>query len=278
MLELTWCQMLNPSPYISQYLYPLFRASSDEELVYHMTFGVIIYALIVLFLPMAAPYGRYRSTRFGFGLPAKLAWVVQECPAFLMPFFMVITTQRSNYHTVTNQICMGLFIIHYFQRSFVYALLVPSKNSVPFLPFVSAFFTCLLFGTLQGVYFVNFYKYDDSVWLKKPYFWIGCALYLYGMRLNVGSDSVLRKLRSCGNSDYKIPRGGMFEKVSCANYLGEVLEMWGYAISSCAPPAFAHALFTTCFLTRRALQHHQWYLKKFDDYPTDRKAIFPYLL
>ena len=51
--------------------------------------------------------------------------------------------------------------------------------------------------------------------------------------------------------------GGWFEKVSCANYLGEIVEMWGYAIASLAPPAIAHALFTTLFLTRRALHHHE---------------------
>ncbi|KAF2364287.1 Adenylate kinase 3/4 mitochondrial [Trinorchestia longiramus] len=254
---MNWRRLLSPNPYIKRYLYPLLRVSTEAELVQYMTFGVLIYAFIVLLMPMAAPYGRYRSNRYGFGVPARLAWCVQESPAFIVPLLMVITTRRSTYTAITNQICMGLFIIHYFQRSFVYSLLVQTKNKVPFMPCVSAFLTCLFFGILQSVYFVNFYKYDDSVWLRKPYFWIGCSLYLFGMKLNLSSDSALRKLRTSQSNDYKIPRGGMFEKVSCANYLGEVLEMWGYAISSCAPPAIAHALFTTCFLTRRALQHHQ---------------------
>ena len=51
--------------------------------------------------------------------------------------------------------------------------------------------------------------------------------------------------------------GGMFEYVSCANYLGEIIEMWGYALASLSPPAIAHAIFTTMFLSKRAYHHHQ---------------------
>ena len=50
--------------------------------------GVPIF-LILLFLP--AWYGRYTSNiHYYFGsLPAKVAWILQECPSFLIPFICI---------------------------------------------------------------------------------------------------------------------------------------------------------------------------------------------
>eukprot|EP01069_Polyplicarium_translucidae_P006433 Polyplicarium_translucidae@DN2964_c0_g1_i5.p1 len=42
--------------------------------------------------------------------------------------------------------------------------------------------------------------------------------------------------------------------------------------------AFAFALFSLCFLGPRAVQHHDWYRRKFDAYPKDRKALVPFVL
>lgn len=70
----------------------------------------------------------------------------------------------------------------------------------------------------------------------------------------------------------------MFEYVSGANFFGEMLEWIGYALFAQSLPAFAFAFFTTCNIGPRALQHHQWYLEKFDDYPQERKALIPFIL
>jgi 3-oxo-5-alpha-steroid 4-dehydrogenase 1 len=44
--------------------------------------------------------------------------------------------------------------------------------------------------------------------------------------------SVLRNLRKPGDTGYYIPKGGMFEYVSGANFFGEILEWTGFAIAS----------------------------------------------
>lgn len=52
----------------------------------------------------------------------------------------------------------------------------------------------------------------------------GVALMLIGAYINYHSDEILRNLRKPGETGYKVPRGGMFEYVSGANFLGEIVE------------------------------------------------------
>jgi len=69
----------------------------------------------------------------------------------------------------------------------------------------------------------------------------------------------LRKLRKPCEKDYKIPRGGLFEYVSGANYLGEIVEWWGLAAASNFHlPVTCFALSTTMSIGTRAIAHHRW--------------------
>ena len=89
---------------------------------------------------------------------------------------------------------------------------------------------------------------------------------------------MLFNLRKNGSSEYAIPHGFLFEKVSCPNHFGEILEWTGYALMSYNVAALAFAVWTAANLVPRALAHHKWYLSYFSDYPKNRKAVFPGLL
>ena len=47
-------------------------------------------------------------------------------------------------------------------------------------------------------------------------FFSGFALFLYGMKINIGADSALRNLRRIGETTYKIPTG-QYLILSCKN-------------------------------------------------------------
>ena len=51
--------------------------------------------------------------------------------------------------------------------------------------------------------------------------------------------------------------GGMFEWVSCANFLGEIVEWTGFAVACWSLPAAVFALMTACNLAPRAIHHHR---------------------
>ncbi|XP_074432362.1 3-oxo-5-alpha-steroid 4-dehydrogenase 1 isoform X1 [Larus michahellis] len=146
----------------------------------------------------------------------------------------------------------------------------------PFFTFVLALLFCVYNGYLQGRSLSNYAKYPSG-WLKDPLFITGFIGWLVGMAINIHSDHILRNLRKPGETGYKIPRGGMFEYVSGANFFGEILEWFGFALACCTIESLAFALCTLFILGSRAKQHHQWYLEKFEDYPKCRKIVIPFV-
>lgn len=67
---------------------------------------------------MRAKYGRYNEQNKG--LKANLAWLLQESPAFLIPFFLAIYRRIYLFDIIgninTNFILVTFFMIHYFNR------------------------------------------------------------------------------------------------------------------------------------------------------------------
>jgi steroid 5-alpha reductase family enzyme len=120
-------------------------------------------------------------------------------------------------------------------------------------------------------------RYDAS-WLADPRFVIGAALFAVGLVVNLRADAALRRLRRPGETGYQIPRGGLYERISCPNYAGEMLEWSGWAVAAWSPAGLAFAVYTAANLVPRALDHHAWYRRTFPDYPPERKALVPYLL
>jgi steroid 5-alpha reductase family enzyme len=92
-------------------------------------------------------------------------------------------------------------------------------------------------------------------------------------------------------------QGGLFEYVSGANFLGEIIEWLGFALASDSLPGWAFAFYVVCNIGRcvvncktadvftrlsagpRALHHHKWYQQQFGkSYPAGRKALVPFVL
>ena len=51
--------------------------------------------------------------------------------------------------------------------------------------------------------------------------------------------------------------GGMFDYISGANFFGEMIEWWGFALACYSLPAVAFAMFTALNIGPRAYSHHR---------------------
>ncbi|XP_073787228.1 3-oxo-5-alpha-steroid 4-dehydrogenase 1 isoform X2 [Danio rerio] len=176
-----------------------------------------------------------------------------------------------------NQLLLLMFVCHYMQRSLIYPFLIRGGKSTPFISLVLAFVFCIYNGYLQGRYLSHYADYPAD-WVTHPCFIIGSCMWFLGWIINMHSDHILRNLRKPGETGYKIPRGGMFEYVSGANFFGEIVEWAGFALAGQSIHSAAFALFTLIVLSCRGMDHHKWYLAKFEDYPKSRKALIPFLL
>ncbi|XP_069463996.1 3-oxo-5-alpha-steroid 4-dehydrogenase 2 [Ambystoma mexicanum] len=221
-----------------------------------------------------ATYGKHVDARKGqtyFMVPAKFGWFLQELPSFLVPFLLVLYSPKPG--SAGCLLLLLTFCGHYFHRTFIYSTFTRGRPA-PLHIVVLAVIFCSYNGFLQGHCMVYNAVYPDG-WYKETRFLSGMLMFLIGMGINIHSDHILRNLRKPGEETYKIPQGGMFNYVSGANFFGEIVEWFGYAIATWTFPAFAFAFFTLCSIGPRAYHTHRFYLQKFTHYPKSRKALIP---
>ena len=163
----------------------------------------------------------------------KLSWIVQECPAFFIPLYLLVTSSKAV--APLNTLVLSLMIIHYFQRSFIYAFLIRSSKPVPISITFFAFLFCTWNGFQQGLSLTQVNHVPGD--FLSPNILVGVGLWLLGFFGNLHADHILRNLRKPGETGYKIPRGGLFEYVSAANYFAESMEWCGFAIAAWNLPA-----------------------------------------
>ncbi|EHB09382.1 3-oxo-5-alpha-steroid 4-dehydrogenase 1, partial [Heterocephalus glaber] len=238
-----------------------------------MLTGCVCFALL---LRLSSPYGRYASQWPGPRVPARVAWALQELPALAWPLLECTCASPQRLDRLPNRVLLAMYLVHYVHRSLIFPFLIRGGKPMPLVTCVLAFLFCTCNGYLQTRY-LSWYAVYAEDWVTQPCFLAGFALWLTGMLINIQSDHILRNLRKPEETGYKIPRGGLFEYITAANYLGEVVEWCGFALASCSLQSGAFALFTLTVLLPRAKQHHRWYLEKFEDYPKSRKILIPFL-
>jgi len=250
------------------------------ELELHRWLVLVMFVLAALsfvaLLFVTAPYGRHLRAGWGPSIPASLAWAAMESPAVLL--FAAVYAQGQHATDSVPVLLLTLWQFHYINRAFIYPLRLRGQGSrMPLSVAGMAFaFNCLnAYVNARWISHIGFYQ--DS-WINSPAFFIGVALFLVGWTINQQSDAILLRLRRQGEPGYKIPKGGLFQWVSCPNYLGEIIAWTGWAIASWSLAGLAFAVFTLANLAPRALANHRWYRDTFPDYPQDRRALVPRLI
>ncbi len=225
---------------------------------------------------VTAPYGRHLRSGWGPTLQSRAAWCVMESPAVLA--FAGVYALGRDRDALAPLVLLGLWQVHYLNRTVVYPFRMPATGRS--MPLSIAFMACgfNLFNAYLNARWISHFGTYDAHWLEGPRFVLGASLMGAGFVTNVWADAVLRRLRGPGDTGYKVPHGGLYDWVSCPNYLGEIAEWTGWAIAAWSPAGLLFALYTVANLAPRALAHHAWYKRSFPDYPPRRKALVPFVL
>ena len=235
-------------------------------------FGVLTFAYLII-SKIRTPYGRHSSKGWGFMINNTWAWFWMEFPALVvMPVLSLIGPNELNPFSI---LLVSIWFIHYFNRVIIFPLRIKTKGKkMPISIALSAFFFNIFNGCFNG-YYVGFIMDQGSIYNYNVL--IGLIIFICGMMINISSDNTLISLRK-NSEGYKIPHGNFFNFVSCPNYMGEIIEWIGFSVIAMSLPALSFTLWTFFNLVPRALNHHDWYLENFDNYPKNRKAVIPYIL
>jgi 3-oxo-5-alpha-steroid 4-dehydrogenase 1 len=252
-------------------------SAQTVEIICYVWLAIASGVHITMFF-VTAPFGRHTSSNWGPMVDNKLGWFIMELPSLgIMLYFLLFGSNSLHSYA---WILFALWIFHYLNRTFIYPLRIKSTpKKMPLFIVLNAIFFNLMNAGLNGYYLAELAPLEDygNDWLTTPYFIIGAILFVVGMWINWTSDGILINLRKPGETGYKIPRGFLFDYVSSPNLFGEVVEWTGFAIMAWNLPALTFMVWTYANLVPRAKNHHDWYHGKFEDYPKERKAIFPFL-
>lgn len=253
-----------------------------EPVFYYTVVGTMLVLAAVVFIVLhrvTAGYGMMYTGKWGPTVGNRLGWVLMEAPSFITMLLFWVLSPRSAEPSLI--VMASLFELHYFQRSFIFPLLIRGKNRMPLaIVLMGVVFNVINAYMIGGwLFYVSPADAYPTSWLRSPLFILGTVIFLIGMAINLQSDNIIRHLRKPGDTRHYIPRGGMYRYVTSANYLGELTEWTGYAILTWSLGGLAFMAWTFANLAPRARTIHRRYVEEFgDEYSSlKRRYLIPFI-
>lgn len=241
----------------------LFDIIFFEKVLWGMALMGLVVFITLYFV--GAGYGIMYTKKWGPAVNNKLGWVIMEAPVFVVMCMLWWNSDRC--FNVVPFLFFLLFQIHYFQRSFIFPLLMRGKNRMPFLIVLMGVMFNIINAYMQGgwIFYISPDGMYDINWLYTPQFIAGVIIFVVGMVINLNSDYIIRNLRKPGDTKHYIPQGGIFNYVSSANYFGEFTEWVGFAIMTWSFSGAMFAWWTFANLAPRAWRIHRRYQHEFGE-------------
>lgn len=248
---------------------------------YYMTMWAMALTAVIVFIALyfvKAGYGIFRTKHWGFSINNKVAWVLMEAPVFIVILYMWTSNGAST--ALPAFLAFLLFELHYFQRSFVFPLMMKGNSRMPIaimaMGIVFNVINGLLIGTSLFVFPPSQFN-ESAVYLTHPTAIAGIIVFFCGMGINIHSDHVIRHLRQPGDTRHYLPQKGFYRYVTSANYFGELVEWTGFALFCSTPAAWLFVVWTAANLVPRAAAIHKRYRKEFGDAVGIRKRVIPFI-
>ena len=248
---------------------------------YHLILWIMAVMGLFVFIALYfvdAGYGKFRTNRWGYSIDNKIGWVLMEAPA-LVPVIVANVMFTPNR---LQLLFMGLYALHYVYRSFIFPSLLKGKSRMPLAIIAMGAGFNTMNSSLLCASIVLFPKdtYTDLChYAQHWYFWVGIVLFFLGMYTHMKADHTIRNLRKPGDTNHYLPKGGMFDYVTSANYLGEITEWLGFAILTWSWAGLSFFWFSCCNLVPRANSIYHRYKKEFAGEFDEKKLkrIIPFI-
>lgn len=242
-----------------------------------MVLGVVVFVSLYF---VDAGYGKMISPKWGPTVPNRLGWMLMECPVFFIVFALWVNSEVKT--SLPYLLFLLLFEFHYFYRSFLFPLRLSGRSRMPLAIVAMSICFNLINGYIQGWWLFRIAPeagYYTSTWIFSPQFIIGTAVFFSGMIINRQSDQIVRNLRAPGDTRHYFPRGGFYNYVTSANYFGEILEWFGWAILTWSMAGFVFFWFTCANLVPRANSIWHKYAQEFPEEfaQAKPKRIIPFI-
>ena len=213
-----------------------------EQETFHLFLWVMSGIALLVFIALyfvKAGYGIFRTPSWGWSINNKAAWVLMESPVFIV---MLALWACSGVGVALPQfLFLLLFLLHYFQRSFVFPFLMKGKSKMP----VAIMAMGIVFNVLNGMMQAG-------------------GLFYFNGNVPIGR--------------HYLPQRGMYRYVTSANYFGELVEWTGFAVLTASPAAWVFVWWTAANLVPRANAIYHRYCDEFGTKAVGkRKRIIPYI-
>lgn len=241
-----------------------------------ITWTVIFY----IGFPLAsafAVYADYRNLFNGFryskfsnrrGIPSRVAMVV----LYSLPILAATWAARA-YLPIASVIQMTVFdaLLFHFAKRVLESIFLHKYSGTATIS--ATMFVAIFYSFVAGMIS---YLNAQTIPAMDGLFYAGLIFFALGEAGNFYHHKLLADLRKDADG-YHIPRGGLFEYVTCPHYFFELITWLGVALLSRHLFAFMALATMTAYLATRSAKTRQWYQGRFADYPKERKRIIPFL-
>ena len=248
---------------------------------------VMATAVFIVLHFVEAGYGMLLNPKWGKTISNKTAWFCMELPIFVS---MLILWACSDYRfEIVPAIFLILFQIHYFERVFIFPFQMKGKSRMPITVMIMGVSFNIMNAMMQG-YWIFYLAYRPEYkalfvqagtgWLLSWQFISGTILFIVGCIINLHSDYIIRHLRKeKDDTKHYLPKGGLFNYVTSANYFGEIIEWLGFAILTWSLSGLVFFLWTFANLVPRARAIHKRYKSEFAEEMKGKKLkrVFPFI-
>ena len=172
----------------------------------------------------------------------------------------------------------ALMVLHFVKREL--ETLFVHRFSAATMPIRNIFKNCFHYWALSGLLIAAFIYSPSSSAAKDPnpvLLYTGLLLFVLGEVGNLQTHLVLKGLRSSGGTERGIPRGFLFDLVTCPNYLTEITSWLGvYLISGLSWGVLIFLIVSTVQMAQWASKKERRYRKEFGDkYKRKRYTTIP---